>query len=350
MFLKTFQFVGCFWAVVGLSVSAGVYAQSAEPERVITNITGDLYSFRQNRHIGMFLVTDEGIVVVDPSFPEAAGWLKEQLDQRFGLPVKYVLYSHSHNDHAGGGEVFAETATFVGHENMKKNLQRPVENAPLLPREQLWDTNGDGRIQRSEADGYVGVDTAPDGFDHYDADSNGWLSRAEIWAARFGGPTVREPDLYYSDHMSITLGGKTVELLYLGKNHTDDMSLIYLPAERTIYTVDSLTPNRLPRSTLDGGYLPEWVDWLKRVEQVDFDIVVPGHESPGTKEDVAEQVRYLEELYVAVSDAITEGKTLDQMVGTILMEDYSDMIEYEYSRELNVIAAYQMIVSTQGQH
>lgn len=339
------------FAALALSLSTGAIKASAQsPERVITRITGDLYSFRQDRHIGMFMVTDEGIILVDPSFPEMAVWLKAELDERFGLPVKYVLYSHAHNDHAGGGAVFEETAIFVGHENMRKNLQRPVDNAPLLPREQLWDKNGDGRIQRSEAGGYTGVDTGPEGFDRFDTDNSGWLSRAEIWAARFGGPTVRPPDLYYADKLSITLGGKTVELQYLGKNHTDDMSLIYFPEEKVIYTVDSLTPNRLPRSTLDGGYLPEWVDWLRRVEQVDFDIIVPGHESPGTKEDVTEQVRYLEELYIAVSDAIAAGKTLDEMVDTILMEDYRDMIEYDYSRELNVIAAYEMLVSTQGQH
>ncbi len=134
------------------------FAQSdGEPDREISNITGDLYRFRQVRHSGMFLVTPEGIIVVDPTFPHVASWLKEELDERFGLPVKYVIYSHTHLDHAGGGEVFADTATFIAHENTRKNLQRPADNAPLLPREQLWDVNDDGLIQESEAGGYIGV-------------------------------------------------------------------------------------------------------------------------------------------------------------------------------------------------
>jgi glyoxylase-like metal-dependent hydrolase (beta-lactamase superfamily II) len=319
------------------------------PERVITNITGDLYSFRQDRHIGMFLVTSAGIVVVDPTSPEVAAWLKTQLDERFGLPVKYVIYSHSHNDHAGGGDVFAKTATFIGHENMRTNLQRPRDDAPLLPREKLWDKNDDGKIQQSEAGGYIGVDNGPAAFAKFDTDASGALSRAEIWAARSGGSTVRTPDMYFSDQLFITVGGKTVELHYTGKNHTDDMTVVLFPAERTIYTADFLTPNRLARTVLDGGYLPDWVASLQKVEQLEFDIVVPAHEAPGTKAQVSEQVRYMEELYSAVSNGIAAGKSADELVATVLMKNYSHLIEYEFSRAGNVRGAYEILMSTPSQ-
>jgi glyoxylase-like metal-dependent hydrolase (beta-lactamase superfamily II) len=87
------------------------------PEREITNVTGDLYRFREVRHVGMFLVTPDGIIVVDPTNPGLAQWLKDELDERFGLPVRYVIYSHAHNDHASGGEVFADTATFLANDS-----------------------------------------------------------------------------------------------------------------------------------------------------------------------------------------------------------------------------------------
>jgi glyoxylase-like metal-dependent hydrolase (beta-lactamase superfamily II) len=339
-------------AIIGCSLSTLSNAQTGmgmgmggEPEREIVNITGDLYSFRQVRHIGMFLVTPDGVILVDPTFPEMAAWVKDQIDERFGLPVKYVIYSHSHNDHAGGGDVFAETATFIGHENMRSNLQRPADDAPLLPREQLWDTNGDGMIQEDEAGGFTA-----NNFARWDVDGSGALSRPEIWAARTGGPTVRAPDIYYSDFSSITLGGKTVELIYTGRNHSDDMTVVRFPAERTIYTVDFLTPNRPARTALDGGFLPDWVASLKRVAELDFDIIVPGHESPGTKAHVEEQARYMEELYTAVSAGIADGKSVDELIETVLMEDYTHLIEYEFSRAGNVLGAYEMLMSTPGEH
>jgi len=310
------------------------------PRHEITQLTGDLYRFRQVRHFGMFLVTPEGIVVVDPTNSEAAAWLEAQLDERFGLPVKYVIYSHSHNDHASGAEVFADTATIIGHENIRHNLQAPAADAPLLPREQLADANGDGRLQPAELAG-----TALAGaFAALDTNRDGGLSRAEIWVRQFGGAQV-PPDIYYSDRASISLGGKTVELYYFGRSHTDDMTVVRFPAERTIYTVDFLTPKRPPRTDLGGGYLPDWVDALRRVEQLDFDIISPGHELPGTKADVIEQRRYLEELVAAVSAGIVAGKTKQELVDSVLMEDYSHLIEFEFSRAGNVAGAYDILIS-----
>ena len=338
--------LGCALALAALVTAAstanaqGTGAQNVPPEREITNVTGNLYRFRQIRHIGMFLVTQEGIIIVDPTNSELAGWLKVQLDERFGLPVRYVIYSHGHNDHASGGEVFADTATFIGHENMRANLQRPPEDAPLLPREQLWDANGDGLIQENEID----IAMYSNNFARRDSDGNGGLNRAEIWAARFGGNQV-PPDITYTNRATVRLGGKTVELHYTGRNHSDDMTVVRFPEERTIYTVDFLTPNRPPRTELDGGFLPEWVDSLRRVEELDFDIISPGHESPGTKAHVTEQREYLEELVAAVEAGIAEGKAREELVETILMEDYDHLIEYDYSRAGNVAGAYEILIS-----
>ena len=328
---------GC---VSSAQVQIGISPDADIPDREIAHVTGDLYRMRTGRHIGVFLVTPEGIVLVDPTNPGQAAWVKEELKDRFGLPVKYVIYSHGHNDHAAGGDVFADTATFIAHENMPNNLVRPDEDAALLPREALWDINGNNRIEESEAN-----PTLARNFSSLDSDGDGGLTRAEIWVARWKGET-RPPDMVYSDRSIITLGGKRVELHYTGLNHTNDMTVVYFPAERAIYTVDFLTPGRPPRTDLDGGYLPEWLHSLRRVEQLDFDTIVPGHEAPGTKEDVSEQVRYMEDLLAAVMQGIEEGKTKDELVESIFLEDYSHLLEYDFSRAENVAGAYEILVSS----
>ena len=111
--------------------------------------------------------------------------------------------------------------------------------------------------------------------------------------------------------------------------------------------MDFLTPNRPPRTQLDGGYLPEWVESLRRVEALDFDIISPGHESPGTRAHVTEQCQYLEELVTAVEAGIAEGRGKEELVQTILMEDYDHLIEYDYSRAGNVAGAYEILIATQ---
>ena len=312
------------------------------PRHEITHLTDDLYRFRQIRDFGMFVVTPDGIIVVDPMNSEMAAWLKTQLDERFGLPVKYVIYSHHHNDHASGGEVFADTATFVGHENMRKNMRAPAADAPLLPRQRLWDANGDGLIQLAEAAGTPHHEV----FTSLDTNADEGLSHAEMWMRRSGGEQV-PPDIYYADKASITLGGKTVELHYTGRNHTDDTTVLLFPDERTIHSVDFLTPKRPPAYDLYGGFFPDWLESLQRIEQLDFDIISPGHELPGTKADAIEQRRYMEELIAAVTAGISAGLTEEELVDTVLMEDYDHLIEFEAHRAGNVIGVYQTLIANQ---
>lgn len=319
-------------------------APPGSPGHEIIHLKGDLYRFRQVRHYGMFLHTSEGIILVDPTNAEAAKWLKAEFARRFKVPVKYVIYSHAHNDHASGGEVFADTATFVAHENMAKNLVQPADSAPLLPREALWDANRNGGIEQSEAPAGMAKE-----FARLDLDRNGRLTRKEIWAIRFGGGGQSSPpDIVYRDFASISLGGKTVELHYTGLNHTDDMTVVLFPEQRMIYTVDHLTPKRLPRGDLDGGFLPEWLDSLKRIEQLDFDYVSPGHESVGTKADVSEQVRYMSDLIKAVSEGIAAGKSKEELVKSVRLAQYSHLLEYEMSRASNVAGAFEMLTARRG--
>ena len=325
---------GTAWAQFGDGAPPG------SPGREIVHLTGDLYRFRDVRHFGVFLHTPEGIIVVDPTNPDTAAWLKGELDSRFDVPVRYVIYSHAHNDHAPGGEVFADTATFVGHENMARNLIQPADGAPLLPLEAHWDANGNGGIEESEA-----PDVHANNFARVDLDGNGSLSRSEMWAPRFRGAPAPPPDIVYSDHMTISLGGKTVELHYTGTNHTDGMTVPLFTDERFIYTVDHLTPKRLPRMTVDGGYsyLPDWLESLRRIEQLDFDYVSPGHESVGTKADVSEQVRYMNDLVEAVSAALEAGQTREEIVEGVRLEQYSHLMEYERSIANNVRAVETML-------
>src|SRR5207245_8754433 len=95
------------------------WATAQAPVREITQIAGEVYRFRNNNHYAVFAVTAQGIIATDPINAEAAQWLKAELQKRFAKPVRYLIYSHDHADHISGGEVFADTAVVVAHDNAK---------------------------------------------------------------------------------------------------------------------------------------------------------------------------------------------------------------------------------------
>src|SRR5206468_8256445 len=134
-----------------LSQPRALYQQTQYKGQEIGKLTGDVYWARMDDYVSVFMVTPEGIILVEPIGTEMAAWLKGELARRFNVPVKYVIYSHSHWDHASGGSVYADTARFIGHENLLKNIAMPPAGTPLPQNVRAQDTNNDGRIDQSEA-------------------------------------------------------------------------------------------------------------------------------------------------------------------------------------------------------
>jgi len=127
-------------------------AQGVENFR-FEEIAENVYWAANSSHRTVMLVTDEGVILADPINRAFSTRLKQEIAERFGVPVRYVLYSHHHWDHASGGAVFEDTATFVGHENMLGQLALPQAGTPLPADAAAQDQNGNGRVERSEAAG-----------------------------------------------------------------------------------------------------------------------------------------------------------------------------------------------------
>src|SRR5262245_28505591 len=170
----------------GWAQARAMYQQTQYKGQEIGKLTGDIYYARMDDYVSAFMVTPEGIVLVEPIGSEMAAWLKAELARRFNVPVKYVIYSHSHWDHASGGSVYADTARFVGHENMLKNIAMPPANTAIPQNARAQDTNGNGRIEQSEAQANI-----KSFFDLYDANHDGALSGAEVARGPIGN--VRSP-------------------------------------------------------------------------------------------------------------------------------------------------------------
>lgn len=256
---------------------------AAVGDRSITKIAGDLYRFQNKAHYSVFLVTKEGVIVTDPINAEAATWLKDEIKTRFNQPIKYLILSHDHADHSAGGEVFVKAgATVIAHQTTKEII------------------TGEKR------------------------------------------PTAT-PDITFEKSMTVSLGGKNVDLLYLGKGHSNNSIVMLFKDARTLFVVDSISVNRMPYKGLSDAYFPDWIDYIRKVELLDFDILAPGHGAMGVKDDARKHGNYLEELYNAVLSGVRDGKTLAELKTSISLNDYKAWSQYEAWLPLNIEGVYNNI-------
>ncbi len=335
----------CEWVLTVLgSALVASFASEAQPGPLwqstsykgqeIGKLTGDVYYGRTDDYVSAFMVTPDGIVLVEPVGKEHATWLKAELARRFGVPVKYVIFSHSHGDHASGAAVFADTARIIGHEALLGLLAMPPASTPLPPNLREQDGNGNGRIERGEAQAQVAA-----GFDFYDADGDGALSGAE--ATRGPLKQVVPPDLTYTAQVNITLGGKRVEVIPIPTDHAPDNTVVrFVDGSNVVFASDWITNGRVPFGP--NVTMPAELAKIRQVEALDFEHFVCSHGRLGTKADVVANLRYREAVAAAVRDAIAAGKTLEQTRDSVLMSDYSAWEFYEQQRSQNVAGAYRL--------
>src|SRR5437773_7690012 len=122
-------------AIVGLASVAwpqarGLYQQTQYKTQEIGKLTGDVYYARMDDYVSAFMVTSEGIVLVEPIGTEMAPWLKGELARRFKEPVKYVNYTQHHWDHGSGAAVYEDNAHLLGHEHTRPHLAKHPPPTP----------------------------------------------------------------------------------------------------------------------------------------------------------------------------------------------------------------------------
>ncbi len=258
-------------------------AQQPRPTDEISNLAEDVYLFRHQAHQAIVVVTPAGVMVTDPISLEAATWLKMHIAKLTDQPVRYVIYSHHHNDHITGGQIFADTALFVSHQAAQARILEAADS------------------------------------------------------------TTPVPQLTFTDRMTIDLGGKHLELIYSGRNHSDNSLVVFLPQNKLLFAVDFIPVETVAYRALPDAYPDEWIESLKQIERLDFDRLVPGHGKIGEKRHVRLFREYLEALRAAVSEQIRTGATLEEAKRIVRLPKYEPWHGYEDWFTENVEGMYRYL-------
>jgi len=269
-----------------LALPLDVRGQQPAPDDEIKKLADDVYVFRHQFHQALFITTPEGVIVTDPINADAAKWLKAELAKLTDKPVRFVVYSHHHSDHITGGSVF-DQAVFVSH------------------------------------------------------------AAARPYIVDAGDPTTPVPSLTFTDRMFIDLGGKHVELIYTGKNHSDNSLVVLLPQHKLLFAVDFIPVETVAYRSMRSDYPDDWIESLKRVEQLDFETLVPGHGKIGRKEHVRMFRGYLEDLRAAVLEQVRKGAGLEDAKKAVQLSKYQTWGRYSDWFPENVEGMYRYLSQSQ---
>jgi glyoxylase-like metal-dependent hydrolase (beta-lactamase superfamily II) len=253
-----------------------------------------------------FVVTTEGVVVFDAlGTPSLAAKLVGEIRRITPQPVRKVVLSHFHADHAYGLQVFAELgAAILASHGAVDYLSSDIARERLAER------------QRSLAP-WVNEDTR----------------------------LVMPHELVKEDYR-FTLGDHEFLVTNLGSAHSEGDVALFVEPDKVLFSGDIIFEGRIP--FLGSANTRNWLETLKRMERVQVNALVPGH-GPMAKnpKDVLTLTRsYLQYMRDKMTDAVSDWIPFDEAYEKI---DWSEFIEYPAFAEANRRNAYAVYLSMEAE-
>ncbi|HKQ89759.1 MAG TPA: MBL fold metallo-hydrolase [Blastocatellia bacterium] len=237
------------------------------------------------------VVTEAGNVIIDTSMPFNAARHKQLLQAENAGPIKYIILTHAHGDHAGGVPVWKQPDTKIV-------------------------------AQKNHAE-----------FQHYQTRLNGFFARRNAaqfslripdpgpWPGNYGAKI--EPQVLFDDKYEFELGGVKFEVIST-PGETPDHATVWIPKYRAAFIGDNFYAS-LPNIYTLRGTKPRWaldyVNSLNEVLALKPEIVLPSHGSPiiGNAEIVKQLTRYRDAIQY-VHDETVKGMNAGKDVWTLMNE------------------------------
>jgi glyoxylase-like metal-dependent hydrolase (beta-lactamase superfamily II) len=252
------------------------------------------YVFSSGTFNSGVIVTGEGVIVLDALNSEAAGRAeRDAIANTIRQPVRALVSSTFHNNYTKGNLAFADVWK-IGHENYRTDLLQ------LMQREKV-----SGEEQKA-----------------------------------------RLPDQTFRDRVTLYLGGKEIQILYVGRAHTRGDSIIYVPQDRIVYLSELFFADQF--LYIDDGYGLDWLKALDAVEGLGAEIFVPAHgpipaDPRETRQGLVRFRQMLVDIRDAVQKEIARGATEDQAVAAVRWPQYEKMQAYNAQREVAVRRLYRQL-------
>ena len=264
----------------------------------------------------MVVIGDTDVLVVDSHVtPAAARALLKSIEALTDKPVRYLVNTHYHFDHAHGNQAFPDGVEIIGHEYTREKLLGPVlEESTFLS----FTTALPAQIEDLKR--RINIESLHSRMASLEARLRVQEDYLEATAEIVPTP----PNITLRTEMSIYMGDREIRLLHLGRGHTGGDVVVFLPAERIVFTGDLMLPFL---SYMGDGFVDEWPATLEALKQLDFDVLLPGHGAPlRDKAFICHIQGYLEDLWKRASEAKANGLSAEKAAEQIDMTDHKGNI------------------------
>lgn len=264
-----------------------------------------------------YVVTTAGVVIVDtPQLPTHAVAMRKQAED-FGC-IRYVVNTEHHVDHIFGNYFFHGAGQVVHHQGVFDNFMTVYPE--LDPFEFA--------VEAVHADDPAGVDLMPTREDYYANPNKG--------------------DIVFTGDLTLRVGGHTFEILHT-PGHTPGQIAVYVPEERIVFTGDSIFADC--QTWLMTSDVDTWDKSLNRIAELDVDLVVPGHGSVTTPQEIHTQRAVLLEWKGAVANAVAQGWSRAETIARVNFADRwpTDVgLDHmmTYIQELNAASLYDKLAAS----
>lgn len=222
----------------------------------------------------IWVVFEDYVLVFDANFPKEAGDVIEAVKKTTNKPIRYVVDSHHHGDHAYGNAVFAKTGAKI--------------------------------VASTETDRLLRVD----GPASFVKEGKGPGGRKDVAAS-----TLKVPDLIFDEKLVFDDGKQRAELHFLGHAHTAGDAFLYLPKHKILCTGDACTNG--PFNYMGHSDSKSWIRVLDRAQKLDVEIVCPGHGPLAHKDVLKRQQRLFVDMHAEVKKGIEANRSIDEIIAGI---------------------------------
>ena len=235
-----------------------------------------------------WLVTEEGVVVIDSrQHPQRANELLAAIRKTTDKPIKWVINTHFHGDHFFGNVIFkSEGAMFIAHEDtalmMKTYFQEEIDRRK----------------------GYFNQR----GYDSSDV-------------------KLIMPDLTFDHSLSLNLGGKKIEILYLGAGQNPGDAIVYFPKEKVVFAGGPVAKDSWTNPSFTPS-ISNWILLLEKIKNMDVQFYLGGHGDVANKDDLQREIELLKYFDLGMRDAVSKNLSVDEIIKQYKFEKYKSFRNY----------------------